>query len=294
MLHPERHANRVTAAKWGSSPPAGGRVLDEARLVTSLHTRPRSRLHAGWAAFAALTYLAFLAVSAYAVGFLADAGVPRTVDSGGPRGGTLAAVAIDAALLGLFAVQHSVMARSAAKRRLTRVVPPYVERSWYVLASSAVLALTFWQWRPLPGVVWDVQFAPGRVALWVAYGTGWALVVAMTFAIDHWDLVGLRPVLRYLRGGRPTSPEFRLPLPYRLVRHPMMTGFVLAFVATPHMTAGHLMFAALSCGYVVVGVRLEEHDLAASLPGYRDYAARTPRFVPLPRRRQSPTSAGRE
>jgi protein-S-isoprenylcysteine O-methyltransferase Ste14 len=247
-----------------------------------------------WAAFAAVAYLAFLAVSAYAVAFLAGAGVPRTVDGGGPRTGAPAAVAVDVALLALFAAQHSVMARAWAKRGVTRVVPAYAERSTYVLASSGVLALIFWQWRPIPRVVWDVHYPAARVGLWVAYGLAWVLVVGMTYAIDHWELFGLAPVLRELKGRRPAAPEFRLPLAYRLVRHPMMTGFMLAFLITPHMSAGHLLFAALGVGYVVGAVRVEEHDLAATLPGYRDYAARTPRFVPLPRRRYSPVATGRD
>lgn len=247
-----------------------------------------------WAGFAGLAYLSFLAVSAYAVAFLAGHGVPRTVDGGGPRSGHATAAVIDAALLGLFAVQHSAMARRAVKRRLTRIVPPAVERSCYVFASSAVLALIFWQWRPIPTVLWDVQATPGRVVLWTGYGLGWLLVVAMTFAIDHWELVGLGQVARFLRGRRPASPEFRLPLAYRLVRHPMMTGFFLTFVVTPHMTGGHALFALLSIGYVVAAVRLEERDLADALPEYGEYAARTPRFLPTLRRRYAPVSVGRD
>jgi protein-S-isoprenylcysteine O-methyltransferase Ste14 len=240
--------------------------------------RPRA---AGSVAFAALAYLAFLAVSLYAIGFVADVAVPRTIDRG-PTSGTPAAVAIDAALLMLFAVQHSVMARPGFKRRWTELVPAHLERSAYVFAASAVLALTFWQWRPIPGVLWDVPTAAARAVLWLVYGLGWALVVAMTFAIDHFDLTGLRQVSRRVRGQDPAEPEFRLPLPYRLVRHPMMTGFGLAFVATPTMTAGHALFALLSCGYIAAAVRFEERELAAELPAYRDYAARTPRFVPTP------------
>lgn len=253
-----------------------------------------STLRAGRTAFAALAYLSFLAVSAYAVAFLAGAGVPRTVDGGGPSGHGPGAAVIDAALLGLFAAQHSVMARPAVKRRLTRVVPVPAERSVYVLATSAVLGVIFWQWRPIPRVVWDVHFGPARVALWIGYGLSWLLVVAMTYAIDHWELFGIAPALRELRGRRPAAPQFRLPLAYQLVRHPMMTGFMLAFVVTPHMSAGHLLFAGLGIAYVVGAVRLEERDLAAALPEYGDYAARTPRFVPLPRRRHSPVSTGRD
>jgi protein-S-isoprenylcysteine O-methyltransferase Ste14 len=234
------------------------------------------------AAFAGLAYLAFLAVSGYAVAFVAGVAVPRTVDGGGPHAGTLAAVLIDVPLLALFGVQHSVMARPAFKRRWSRVVPRHVERSCYVLATSAVLALTFWQWRPIPTEVWHVHAPAARVVLWALFGLGWVLAVSMTFAIDHLDLLGLRQVSQHLRGRRQGAPGFQLPLPYRLVRHPMMTGFFIAFLVTPTMTAGHLLFALLSGGYIVVAVRLEERDLTEALPEYRDYAAATPRFLPKP------------
>lgn len=237
------------------------------------------------AAFAVLAYAAFIAVFGYAVAFLADVAVPRTVNRGGPQAGTATAALIDLLLLALFAMQHSVMARPAFKRRWTRLVPPHLERSVYVLAASAVLALTFWQWRPIPAVVWHVHSAAPRALLWAVYGVGWLLAVAMTFAIDHLDLVGLRQAGRQLRGQRQAAPAFRLPLPYRLVRHPMMTGLFLAFLVTPLMTAGHLLFALAGCGYILLAVRLEERDLTATLPEYRRYAAGTPRFVPRPRSR---------
>jgi protein-S-isoprenylcysteine O-methyltransferase Ste14 len=242
------------------------------------------------AAFAVLAYLSFLAVFGYAVVFLAGTSVPRTIDSGGPHAGTATAAAIDLLLLALFAVQHSVMARPAFKRRWTRLVAQHAERSSYVLAASALLALTFWQWRPIPALVWHVHAGMARAVLWALCGFGWVLVVAMTFAIDHFDLVGLRQVSRHLRGRRQATPAFQLPLPYRLVRHPMMTGFFLAFLATPVMTAGHLLFAGLSCGYIILAVRLEERDLTETLPEYHDYAAETPRFIPrLHRRRAADT-----
>lgn len=247
--------------------------------------RPRAAASAGFAVFA---YLAFIAVFGYAVMFVAGAGVPRTVDSGGPDAGTVPAAVIDLLLLAVFAVQHSVMARPGFKRLWTRLVPQHVERSCFVLAASAALALTLWQWRPIPAVVWDVHSAWARAVLWALFGLGWVLVVAMTFAIDHLDMVGMRQVRRHLRGEPQAVPSFRLPLPHRLVRHPMMTGFFLALLATPVMTAGHLLFAGASCGYIVVAVRLEERDLFADLPEYRDYAAGTPRFFPRPRRRTAP------
>jgi protein-S-isoprenylcysteine O-methyltransferase Ste14 len=206
--------------------------------------RPRS-LAVLAAVYAAACYLAFLAVFLYAVAFLADVAVPRTVDHGGPTAGAATAVLIDALLLGIFAVQHSVMARPGFKRRWSRVVPKHVERSTFVLAASASMALLFWQWRPIPETVWDVTDPGTGVLLWVLYLTGWLWVVAMTFAIDHFEFIGLRQVRDHLRGLAEQPPRFALPLPHRLVRHPMMLGFFPAFLAAPHMTVGHLLFAAL-------------------------------------------------
>jgi protein-S-isoprenylcysteine O-methyltransferase Ste14 len=183
-------------------------------------------------------------------------------------------------LLTLFAVQHTVMARPRFKAWFTRVVPPHLERATYVLAASASLALAFGLWVPIPTVVWDVGPVALRVVVWTVYVLGWLLVVAMTHAFDHAELFGLRQPLLRRSGREPAAPELSVPLPYRLVRHPMMTGFVIAFWAAPTMTVGHLLFAALSTGYIVVGVRFEERDLADHLGGYADYAATTPRFVP--------------
>jgi methanethiol S-methyltransferase len=236
--------------------------------------------------YGVLCYLGFVAVFSYAVAFLADVVVPRTVDHGGPSSGTAVAVAVDALLLAVFAVQHSVMARPAFKRRWTKRVPSYVERSTYVLAASAALVLVLWQWRPITTTVWDVTTPGLRVALWALFVAGWAWVLLMSCAIDHLELFGLRQVVGHLRGLADRLPSFAVPLPHRLVRHPMMLGFFPAFLATPTMTAGHLLFAGLGCAYVLVGVRLEEHDLTAELPEYAAYAAATPRFVPSPIRRR--------
>lgn len=231
-------------------------------------------------AYAVVAYLSFVLVLLYAVGFSGAIVVPRTVDDGGPGAGTVLALVIDGALLSLFAVQHSVMARPAFKRWWTRSVPAHLERSTYVLAASAVLALLFWQWRPIPTVLWDVSWPPARVALSALFAAGWLWMVAMTFAIDHWDLFGLARVARHLRGLADRSPAFAVPWPYRLARHPMMLGFFPALLAVPTMTVGHLLFSGLSCGYIVAGTLLEERDLAAELPEYDAYAATTPRFFP--------------
>jgi protein-S-isoprenylcysteine O-methyltransferase Ste14 len=244
-----------------------------------VRTRPKvgAVVSVGYGAF---SYFAFVAVSLYGVAFLADTVVPRTVDHGGPHSAPLTAAAIDALLLGVFAVQHSVMARPAFKRRWTTLVPPYVERSTYVLVASGALALAFWQWRPIPAEVWDVQGSAVQVLLWMLFAAGWVWVMVMSFAIDHFDMFGLRQVSRHLRGLADRAPSFAVPLPHRLVRHPMMLGFFPAFLATPTMTVGHLLFAALGCAYILVGVRLEERDLAEELPEYSAYAAVTPRFIP--------------
>jgi methanethiol S-methyltransferase len=243
-------------------------------------------------AYSVACYAAFLAVFVYTVAFLADAVVPRTVDKGGPHAGAVAAASIDVVLLGVFAVQHSVMARPAFKRRWTMLVPTHVERSTYVLASTAAMALLLWQWRPIPAVVWDVSAPTARAVLWLVYAAGWVWALSMTYAIDHLDLFGLRQVARHLRGFATSTPSFAVPFPYRLVRHPMMIGFMVAFLATPTMTVGHLLFAGLGCAYILVGVRLEERDLSATLPAYDEYARTTPRLIPRPTRLSGARTGG--
>lgn len=230
-------------------------------------------------AFAALAYAAFLASFGYTIAFLGDYAVPRTVDSG-TAGAWWAATLVDAALLGLFAVQHSVMARPAFKAVWTRVVPAAAERSVYVLAASLALGLALWQWRPLPRIIWEVSgpVAAGLVVLSLA---GWGLVVAASFMIHHFDLFGLRQAYLRLVGRRYTAVPFRARGPYALLRQPMMLGILVGVWATPRMTAGHLLFALLSTGYILVGTRLEERDIAAELgPEYEDYRRRVPMFVP--------------
>jgi protein-S-isoprenylcysteine O-methyltransferase Ste14 len=233
-------------------------------------------------AYGAAAYALFLATLLYTIGFLAGVGVPKGVDDG-VVGPAWLALLVDAGLLTVFAVQHSVMARPAFKRRWTRVVPPVVERSTYVLAATATVALLLWQWRPLPEQVWSVGPAWARAALWTLYGAGWALLVFSTFLLGHFDLFGLRQVLARARERRYAEPGFREPSLYRLVRHPLMVGFLIAFWAAPDMSAGRLLFAVAASGYIMVGVRLEERDLAAQLgEPYRRYMRRVPRFVPRP------------
>jgi protein-S-isoprenylcysteine O-methyltransferase Ste14 len=227
-----------------------------------------------------IAYAAFVAAMVYTVGFLADAAVPKGIDDG-PATAAALAVAIDAGLLGLFAVQHSVMARPWFKRGWTRFVPTPVERSTFVLFASLLVGLLLWQWRPLPATVWSVDTGWLEVALWALYASGWAVLLISTFLISHVDLFGLRQVLARARGTAYTEPGFRQPLFYRVVRHSLLVGFLIAFWATPHMSAGHLLFAAAGTGYILVAVRFEEHDLRRSLgEEYERYAERVPRFVP--------------
>ncbi|MCW6004206.1 isoprenylcysteine carboxylmethyltransferase family protein [Micromonospora sp. CPCC 205371] len=230
--------------------------------------------------YGAVAYLLFLLVFGYTIGFLAGVGVPKGVDDGASDP-AWAAVLVDAALLALFAAQHSVMARPWFKRRWTQVVPPAVERSTYVLAASLVVALLLWQWRPLPETIWSVQADWARAALWVLYAAGWAILVSSTFQIGHFDLFGLRQAVARARHRAYTEPGFRQPLFYRLVRHPIMVGFLIAFWAAPDMSVGRLLFAATASAYILVAVRFEEHDLRRELgEQYERYADEVPRFVP--------------
>lgn len=230
--------------------------------------------------YGAVCYLVFLAVFLYSIGFVGDLVVPRTVDSGVAASLTEAFV-VNLLLLGLFAVQHSVMARPAFKRWWTRFVPAPIERSTYVLLASLALALMFWQWRTMPTVIWDVTWQPGRVLLWILFGLGWAMVLLSTFLINHFDLFGLRQVYLAWRGTPYTAVAFRTSMLYRTVRHPLMLGFLIAFWAAPTMTAGHLLFAASTTAYILVALQLEERDLTAQIgEQYRDYRARVPMLVP--------------
>jgi protein-S-isoprenylcysteine O-methyltransferase Ste14 len=225
-------------------------------------------------------YLIFLASFLYAIGFVGDFLVPKSIDSGASAR-LLTAVVVDTALLLLFAVPHSVMARPAFKRWWTKFVPPPVERSTYVLQSSLLLGLLFWQWLPIPAVFWDVGRPAGRWLLLAAFWAGWALVLASTFMIDHFDLFGLRQVFLYASGREYTPVAFRMTGLYRSIRHPLMTGFLLAFWATPTMTVGHLLFAVATTGYILLALQLEERDLI-SFHGepYRAYRKQAGMLLP--------------
>src|SRR6185437_359878 len=235
--------------------------------------------------YGVLCYAVFLLTSLYAIAFVADLSVvPHTVNRGFATASVVQAVVIDAILLGIFAIQHSGMARSSFKGWLTRWMSLAIERSTYVLFSSLVLILLYWQWRPLPGVLWDVGHG---WAWWLLYGVsafGWLVVLSGTFVINHWDLFGLRQVWLRARGTMYTPPEFVDSFYYRVVRHPLMLGFIVAFWATPRMTGGHLLFAIATTAYILVAVRfLEERDLIAAHPEYREYRRQVPFICPWPR-----------
>lgn len=228
--------------------------------------------------YSAGAYAAFLAASLWGVLFLAGLGPTPAVDST-RSGRAWSAVAVDVGLWLVFGLQHSVMARAPVKRWLARVVPGRVERSTYVLATGLALGLLFWQWRALPATVWRLQAQPAVTVVWIAYGAGWTIAVAATFLIDHGEFLGLRQA--GLLGGRPQSASVSRRWLYAWVRHPMMTGLLIAFWAAPVMTVGHLLFALAASAYIAVGVHFEERDLRRHLgTAYDDYARDVPRFVP--------------
>jgi len=234
--------------------------------------------------YGVVAYALFLATFLYAIGFVERVGVPKDIDDG-RHVGTATALAVDVALLTLFAVQHSGMARRGFKRWLTRVVPQQVERSTYVMVATGALALLLWQWRPLPTEVWDVEPDGARALLFAVSGLGWLTVLGTTFLLNHFELFGLRQVYRNLREQPPDEPVFRTPLLYRLVRHPLMLGFLLAFWAAPTMSQGRLLFATMTTGYILVALQLEERDLLAQFGAdYATYRRRVPMLVPGLRR----------
>ena len=229
-----------------------------------------------------IAYAISLVAIVYSVGFVGDLWVPKSIDSG-PAGPVLEAVVVNLVLLGLFAAQHSIMARQGFKHWLTSIIPQPIERSTYVLAASLVLLLIFWQWRPIPEIVWHVTSEPGRTILWAIFWLGWATVLFSTFLIDHFDLFGLRQVAANWQGKPAQSPGFRTPMLYQFVRHPIYFGFLLASWAIPTMTLGHLLFAVGITGYIFIGIFLEERDLVALYGDkYRDYRRRVSMVVPMP------------
>ncbi len=241
-------------------------------------------------AYGVACYAIFFATFLYAIGFIGNFIVPTTID-GEPTLPFATALAINLGLLTLFAVQHSVMARPAFKRRWTKIIPPAAERSTYVLFSSLALIALFAFWQPLGGVVWSVDSPIGQAVLYALFAFGWATVLVSTFLINHFDLFGLRQVWLELL-GRPYTPlQFGTPFFYRHVRHPLYVGWLFAFWATPHMTVTHLVFALITTAYILTAIQLEEHDLLDAHPEYAEYRRRVPMLIPrIGRRRRSRTS----
>lgn len=244
--------------------------------------------------YGVVSYLVFLATFTYAIGFVTGLGVPKHIDSG-LAGPLLPALLVNAALLGLFAAQHSVMARPAFKRWLTRFVPEHVERSTYVLCASLALVAMFAWWRPMPSPVWQVETPALYWMLHALSACGWLLVLVGTFLISHCELFGLRQVWLHARGKTAAHLPFVTRSLYRVVRHPLMLGFLIAFWATPQMSQGHLLFALATTGYIVLAVKLlEERDLVAMHgEAYRRYQREVPMLLPLPKRREPVGSVAR-
>jgi protein-S-isoprenylcysteine O-methyltransferase Ste14 len=229
--------------------------------------------------YGVVSYLVFFATFLYAIGFLGNYIVPKSIDSG-PQSSFLYALAINSALLLLFALQHSVMARPWFKAAWTRVVPSSVERSTYVLFSSLALLLLFWKWEPMGGVVWKVTNPDAQIALNALYGLGVVIILAATFLINHFDLFGLRQVWLHLRGIPYTNLSFSTPGMYRIVRHPLYVGWLLMFWAAPVMTVAHLVFTLGTTAYILIAIQFEERDLVRSHKEYAEYRQRVPMLIP--------------
>src|SRR6266404_5335764 len=247
--------------------------------------------------YGVVCYLIFFGTFLYAIGFvgggnLYGAGksliVPRSIDltpTGAGEGLALRLI-IDALLLSLFAIQHSVMARAWFKRRWTQIVAPQLERSTYVLIASLTLLLLFWQWRPILTVAWDVENSTGRLVLEGLFWLGWLIVLISTFLVDHFDLFGFKQAYCYLKGTECSPPTFKTPGFYKGVRHPIYLGFIIAFWSTPRMSTGHLFFAIMTTGYILVAIQFEERDLIRAYgEKYQEYRQRVSMLIPIPRRK---------
>jgi protein-S-isoprenylcysteine O-methyltransferase Ste14 len=233
--------------------------------------------------YGVIAYLAFFVTILYAIGFVGDFLVPKTIDSGATSS-PWSAVVINVCLLLIFVVQHTIMARPAFKREWTKIIPKAAERSTFVLLSSAILLFIFWQWHPITAGLWDIQGGVARYVLWAGFFFGWGIVFYSSFLVDHFDLFGLRQVYLNLRGIPYTHPALKTRSLYKHIRHPLMLGFIIAVWSAPTMTAGHLLFSFLITGYIFFGIAFEERDLRNILGvEYEKYRKETPMLLPLPR-----------
>ncbi|GAC1513051.1 MAG: isoprenylcysteine carboxylmethyltransferase family protein [Candidatus Dormibacteraceae bacterium] len=238
-----------------------------------------------------ICYVTFFFTFLYAIGFVENLYVPKAIDAM-PTASLGQALLIDAILLGVFALQHSVMARQGFKETWTKIVPKPVERSTYVLFASLALLLLFWKWEPIGGVVWEVRSQPARLGLQSLSLVGWLIVLVSTFLINHFELFGLRQVFSYLRGVQDAPPEFKTPAFYNYVRHPIYFGFIIAFWATPTMSIAHFVFAAATTGYMLIAIQLEERDLVRFFGSrYEAYKGQVSMLIPRPPKRGSQPSA---
>lgn len=238
-----------------------------------------------------VVYVFFLGTFFYAIGFVGRIGVTKTIDSGSASQPFMSAL-IDASLLSLFALQHSVMARRGFKQRWTRIVSWYVERSTYVLAATCSLALVLWQWRPIPNIVWDLRGTLFGSALAILFWIGWAILFLSTFLINHFELFGLQQAWAYASGKEFHHATFRTPFLYKWVRHPIYLGFVIAFWSAPLMSVGHLLFSVATTGYLLVGIYFEERDLIHTYGNtYHEYRRQVPMLIPIGRHYTTPANA---
>jgi protein-S-isoprenylcysteine O-methyltransferase Ste14 len=235
--------------------------------------------------YGAVSYVVFFVTFLYAIGFIGNIFVPKAIDTPPTAATMTRGIIANVILMSIFALQHSIMARPAFKKWWTKIIPAPIERSTYVLFSSLALILLFWQWRAIPDPVWAITNPIIAYILWLLFFAGWGLILFSTFLINHFDLFGLRQVNAYRRGADYENLPFGTPVVYRLVRHPIMLGFIIAFWATPYMSIGHLLFAAVTTTYIIVAIQLEERDLVSYHgQAYEDYRREVSMLVPVPKR----------